>query len=309
MTGRGDLLLAFAAATAVHAGAFSVGLSPEGGGGAGDGGSNRMSIEAALPSISALVRNWETKPEVSEPVALNSPLPETKSPVALAQDAGPARMTSPVGLDEVVVPDRPLAAETAAPLRPSAAQEHAETPIVASIEALPQKPSTPRLNLPKDLRRDLDPQTVPPIADLAPRLAERPLPRPAETDAPAVARQVASGVGDAGLRGSARSAAPKLSDAERQAAASAWAADIQRRIARHHAYPRDSRDEGRVRVGMVILSSGKLSAVSVVQSSGSASLDKAALQAVKRAAPFPPAPADLNDEFFNVGQWISFKQR
>ena len=62
-------------------------------------------------------------------------------------------------------------------------------------------------------------------------------------------------------------------------------------------------------MAMVVLPDGKLSRVSVVKSSGSSRLDKAAVEAVQRAAPFPPAPKSLDDEWFNVGQWISFEQR
>ena len=123
-------------------------------------------------------------------------------------------------------------------------------------------------------------------------------------------RRVASGVGDGGIRGAARQeAAPKLSEDARRAAASAWAAAIQKRIARHYAYPRGTTREGRVRVAMVILPSGQLDRVSVVRSSGTAELDEAALAAVKRAAPFPPAPKALDDKWFDVGQWISFERR
>lgn len=60
---------------------------------------------------------------------------------------------------------------------------------------------------------------------------------------------------------------------------------------------------------MVILADGRLSKVSVSRSSGASLLDQAALDAVKRAAPFPPAPKILSDQWFDVGQWITFERK
>ena len=49
--------------------------------------------------------------------------------------------------------------------------------------------------------------------------------------------------------------------------------------------------------------------VTVARSSGALRLDQAAVHAVRRAAPFPPAPDTLEDEWFRVGQWITFDRR
>ncbi|MEM9240256.1 MAG: energy transducer TonB [Pseudomonadota bacterium] len=54
---------------------------------------------------------------------------------------------------------------------------------------------------------------------------------------------------------------------------------------------------GTVVVNFVIAASGGLSGVSVVRSSGSARLDQAALQVVRRAAPFPRPPAGAKRSF------------
>jgi protein TonB len=151
--------------------------------------------------------------------------------------------------------------------------------------------------------------TAPPI-DIAPRLAERPAPRPLEaTRQETVTRQIAAGTAKGANRGSSQSAAPRASDAAQRSATAAWAAAIQKSIAHHHIYPRGTNDEGRVRVAMVVLPNGALARVSVARSSGSAALDKAAIVAVKRAAPFPPAPKGLDDQWYDIGQWISFERR
>jgi protein TonB len=59
---------------------------------------------------------------------------------------------------------------------------------------------------------------------------------------------------------------------------------------------------------MVILRSGQLGEVTLATSSGRAALDAAALSAVRRAAPFPPAPEGLTDDWYRVAQWMSFRR-
>jgi protein TonB len=310
MTGRGDLLLAFAAATAVHAGVFLAGSNSTGGGGAGSAGSDRVSVEAASPAVTALVREWNAPPRTSDVSALKAPAPAAETPDLPELADAPQRTAAPAEPVMLHVPD--IAPRVAA-LIPEAAPGNFKTeapPVLTqSRETRPAPVLLSRLPVGLDPRPDAI-DTAPPAPDIAPRLTERPTPRPEQAASPAVARRVASGIGDGGIRGAARQeAAPKLSEDARRAAASAWAVAIQKRIARHHAYPRGTTREGRVRVAMVILPSGHLDRVSVARSSGTAELDEAALAAVKRAAPFPPAPEALDDKWFDVGQWISFERR
>lgn len=62
-----------------------------------------------------------------------------------------------------------------------------------------------------------------------------------------------------------------------------------------------NRKEGRVEVEFTILQDGRLVAVRVVQTSGHASMDLAAIDAVKAAAPFAKIPEQLGIERLNVG--------
>lgn len=67
-------------------------------------------------------------------------------------------------------------------------------------------------------------------------------------------------------------------------------------IERNKKYPeaaRAARIEGRVTVGFVITPEGNIEDVKIVRRSGSRSLDEAALNAVKEAAPFPKPPKTL----------------
>ena len=310
MSGRGDLVIAFAAAAAVHAGALVVGMSNDGGGGAGDGGTKRISVEAVSPVVASLVREWEQTPDTSTVPPIAAPnLPKDRTPETTA-DPKPMRVSKPVAPMPGATLSNSPAISRIAPDRPAFAAAELETAALADSGALVQRPAVPDFPASETeiARPSFD--ATPPAPDFAPQTAKRPSPRPAPVSAPAVTRRVATGVGEAGTRGSVQtSPVPNVSQKTRQAAASAWAAAIQRRIARHHAYPRGTRAEGRVRVAMVILPDGRLDRVAVARSSGTTALDKAAIAAVKRAAPFPPAPAALTDKWFDVGQWIAFERR
>jgi protein TonB len=64
-----------------------------------------------------------------------------------------------------------------------------------------------------------------------------------------------------------------------------------------------------VKVQMVIYRSGQLGDVTLAASSGRPALDAAALDAVRQAAPFPPAPNGLTEDWYRVAQWMSFRRR
>ncbi|MGK0674668.1 MAG: TonB family protein [Halothiobacillaceae bacterium] len=68
---------------------------------------------------------------------------------------------------------------------------------------------------------------------------------------------------------------------------------VRQAIDKHKHYPRVARRlelEGRVVVAFTVEADGRLAGVRVVESSGSELLDEAALEAVRKAAPFPPFP-------------------
>lgn len=309
MTGRGDLVLAFATATAVHAGVLVFGL-PEGGGGGGDRGQNRVSVTAIAPEVAAMVREWDRSPKVGEVAERADPqIPEDRAR-KIPPERAVMRVPKPSELSEMTQPIAAPVVNKTIPSPSASVQASDLAPINLAAESAPQRPVRPTRPQAVALMPTPALDRAPPTPDFAPEDSNRPTPRPEKTPAPAVSRQVAAGAGDGGTRGSVPQATgSKPSSAARKAAASAWAAAIERSIARHRAYPRGARDEGRVRVAMVILANGRLADVSVARSSGSAALDKAAVAAVRRAAPFPAAPEVLTDEWYNVGQWIAFERR
>jgi protein TonB len=67
-------------------------------------------------------------------------------------------------------------------------------------------------------------------------------------------------------------------------------------IESHKKYPRIAKDrniEGNVKVEFEIIQGGKVMNVTVVRSSGKKILDRAALDAIKKASPFPVPPRQL----------------
>lgn len=315
MTGRFDLALAFVVAAVAHAGALGLGANRTGGGGAGDGGSDRISLEAASPSLEALVRDWDRSPETSRIAALAAPGINVSVPRAPSTVDAPSRAALPSALPAFEpAEDVPAQVMTAAPDLPAPAiAAVGGTAITSSAATNVPRPVGPGKALADTVpdRADLAAAVLLPTPGLAPRQVARPAGRPEASPAsPTVARRVATGIGQEGKRGDTRpQTAPKVSDAVREAAASSWAAAIQGRIARHHSYPTNSRAEGRVRVAMVILPDGRLDRVRVARTSGTPALDEAAIAAVRRAAPFPPAPDALTEKWFDVGQWITFERR
>lgn len=306
MIWRSDFLAALLVALGAHGALLT--LAPSfGGGGAGDGGSAKISLQPASAAIRAEVAKWETPPELTTDTA------------ALAAPETPARNNTLSPQVEIVprspdVSALPHIARSEAPEVPLAALE---IPVAPALGVTPARPaaersqtSSPRTDAPKmpdALERPAPVATPEPLPDFAPKVADRPPVRPDR--APAVKR-VASGTGGTAKAGSATTpAAAGATAADKTRAQARWAATIQARIARQQRYPSGTRASGRVRVQMTVLASGALGKVGLLASSGEAALDRAAILAVQRAAPFPPAPKELSEDWYAVTQWIAFERR
>ena len=75
-------------------------------------------------------------------------------------------------------------------------------------------------------------------------------------------------------------------------------------------YPRravDKNQQGTVRIAVSIDLSGELVDASITQKSDFKLLNKAALKAVKDAAPFPPMPTEMKTEIFELSLPITFR--
>ena len=98
---------------------------------------------------------------------------------------------------------------------------------------------------------------------------------------------------------------PSLSDIMQR-----FAQTVRRKIESKKRYPlaaRKSRFEGRVGVKMTILKDGQLEMIEIIESSGHAILDKAALESVRRSAPFPQFPEEAERSRIQMSIYLAFK--
>lgn len=178
----------------------------------------------------------------------------------------------------------------------------------AELAALRPPPLPPSAPPPQPAAAPAPPAPMPPPLVPAPA-AEDPAPPSTTTLAPGFDARAPLGVeetlsdqapeasGGADEAGPTPEVAEPEADVEVDAEAlrAAYAAQVQRAVSRARVYPRVARDrglEGRVAFRLVLSGDGRLLASQLLRSSGAMTLDRAALETVRRAA-YPPAPAAL----------------
>jgi protein TonB len=93
-----------------------------------------------------------------------------------------------------------------------------------------------------------------------------------------------------------KSAAPAPSVASQSNAMPSWQSDLLRHLAKYKKYPEDARRrgmQGTARLRFVVDAEGKVLSYSLAGGSGSASLDRATLEMIRKAQPLPPPPKEL----------------
>ena len=183
-------------------------------------------------------------------------------------------------------------------------------PLVKSVALESAKPNAPEITKPLKIEK---PE---PLAKPEPQVIEadsldnspkpRPIKRPVQTPqktapkkkpAPKGQKQPKQVKGQtngqkAATSATQSSAKTKATTQAGNAARSNYAGKVNRKITRVRR-PK-TRDRGTVKITFKIAPNGQLSTVRVSKSSGKASLDKAALDLVRRAAPFPKPPKGIN---------------
>lgn len=307
MKGPVEFGAALLIATGLHVAAisgFDSGSAPSG----GEGGESTLTIAAASPDLVARVQEWDTSPAIgkdAKAMVVEAPQETASAP---AEESRVARLEIAEMLQvDAPLPSVPLASASgmdqpsfslAVPAPPSVSKEAKPTRRQQMVVAAPEMDSAPKAA----------PGPEKPVR--APEQTPRPQTRPSREIRD---RQVATGTGRATTSGQASAPSPAkataVSAASLRAAQRAWASAIQSRIARRQVFPRGVRESGRVTVVMDILSNGRLRSVRVAKSSGVQQFDAAALNAVRRAAPFPPAPEAMTDPFYTVTQRLNFERR
>jgi protein TonB len=93
-----------------------------------------------------------------------------------------------------------------------------------------------------------------------------------------------------------KSAAPQPSIASNSNALPTWQSDLLRHLAKYKRYPEDARRRGLVginRLRFVVDAEGKVVSYVMANGSGSAALDRATLEMIRRAGTVPKPPAEL----------------
>lgn len=288
---------AVAASALMHAAVLGIALHETAGAlSSGAGGVLQVTLVAELPLAPAVLA-----PKV--PVGVPAPRPQPRqdavprvpvqvAPPRLAKDAvrppvpaadAPARVLAQPSVPPVVPPVGRL------PAPPGPAGTLAPVPSVGSVVKVGR---AARLAPPG--RAEALPVVAPaPTAPVPKRARKAPPHKPAQKAAQAGGRARGAGAGAAaGHGGRAKMSAPR---AGARALMAGWGARITAGVERHKHYPLAAGVAlGTTGVALTVLRDGRLQAVAVARSSGVAALDLAAVQAVRAAAPFPPAPAGLS---------------
>lgn len=93
-----------------------------------------------------------------------------------------------------------------------------------------------------------------------------------------------------------KSAAPAPSVASQSNAMPSWQSDLLSHLSKYKKYPEDARRrgmQGTARLRFVVDAEGKVLSYSLAGASGSAALDRATLEMIRRAQPLPPPPKEL----------------
>jgi periplasmic protein TonB len=226
---------------------------------AGNGGTAALTLAASDAGVAAMVATWDAPPAVSDA----PPAP------TMTGDAPPVAM--------------PLA--DFAPALPKA--EVPLSPIMAEPAPFIDAPPPPLPTLRPKARPVLRVADTPP-ADPPAQSAPVTQPKPAGSG---TAAQVATGsgggtqAGDAGQASAAGVSGAAVADLKAE-----WGAGIRARIERKKRYPAGTTATGAVKLRLTVGADGQLQGLSVLQSSGDAALDAAAVKAVKAAGRFARAP-------------------
>ena len=230
-----------------------------------------------------------------------------------ASSAAPAAALSPTPPVAAVAPPAPLASVAPSPALPSAVPPSgatADLPAATAQSAPPVLPSPSAPVPPTTAATAIDP-AAPETSPRPVRRAEarKETPRPQRTEV--ATQEVATQAGNAdrsarkgtssgqdraanAATGAERSSAPATT-AEGNAARSTYPGLVLRKIERTRKPSVSAR--GTVIVSFRVSASGALATARIVRSSGDASLERAALDHIKRAAPFPAPPAGAETEF------------
>lgn len=225
-----------------------------------------------------------------------------EAPVEVAMANAPDRAVpqqTSVMARRVTPPPTAAAAVQAEPVTPATPAPSAAAPVASSAPAVLPTPAAPAADTTERITADM-PRTAAVSRSLRPRMrspeletANRPKPAPQGGGAARNARAgKAAGTENAKAL---TSGAPTGKPAPGNAEASNYPGQVMRVLSRA-GRPRVN-TRGAALVSFTISASGGVASATVARSSGSAALDRAAIQIVRNAAPFPRPPANARRSF------------
>lgn len=261
------------------------------------------------PDAKATSEIPDEAPQVSEAAAVDEPVDEPPPPEAVPEPPPLAAPAPMLEIPPVLEPPPQLAAPT-----PMLAIPPTLEPPIEAAPVVPEATVVLPAVVPPPVERPEPPAETKP----APVVRETPK-KVAEAKKPTL-RQTAERKEKAAVKATGAPAAeetvdgkPKSGAAPRAASGGTRSTELNRYLARVRAAIEQrarSQRGGQRRVVVVRFSfsrAGALSGVSIAKSSGDAGLDQAALAAVKRASPFPAAPASLDQASFAATLPIRFQ--
>jgi len=235
----------------------------------------------------------EALPAEAQPVAPIEPSPPSDVQIAAVQPLEAA--VAPVEQAQAV--DTLETVEEAVPLPDVApVPEPRPQPVRAETTLLPKK-AEPRKPEPRKPEPKKKPEQVVQKKAAAPRAG-------AGGRNEADARK-----GDADGQENARAASRDAAGNSRQAgnaAVSNYPGKVLQKLRR--ALPRRSSGKGEVYISFRVSANGSVGSIRIARSSGSPALDSAALETVRRAAPFPPIPAEAGRSSWDFDLPLTFKR-
>ncbi len=234
----------------------------------------------------------ESEHELAEPEAIELLAPEPPPEPAIA--APPEELVAPASVSEPLVAPEPAPAP--AP-EPEPVSRPAPEP-VAEPEPAPQPAAEPEPEFPS-----ADPIPYPEPRLALARTSTPTYPAPAAQRTPTAAAEPATQ--SAAVSAPSRPAAA----AGNSAAIDKYPGQILAQLRRALRYPAAAgRVTGEVLVDFTVSANGTASAIRISRSSGHAALDQAALDTVRRAAPFPAIPAGANRASWPFTVPLAFKR-
>lgn len=201
-------------------------------------------------------------------IALNWPAPQPIElpPQAMMVEMAPLPEPAPPPPPQVVTPPPPPEPVVEDPL-PKLAE--APKPTISVPKPTPPKPK-PKPQPPKVEKKPEPPKEQPPAEQTVDSRPAPPQP--------------------------AKPAAPAPSVASNSNALPSWQSDLLRHLAKYKKYPEDARRRGMTgvnRLRFVVDADGKVLSYSLAGGSGSAALDRATMEMIRRAQPLPKPPAEI----------------